>query len=223
MMAVMRGPGGVVLVMCLLGVGGIGCGEVKSSPNVNDAAPDTPSPQIDAPPDVPPDAPPDGPPKANQFDVGFVNKFTIAWNNSGAGMLSFIAIANKGKMPVNLTKLSVVKVEDDDPTIDSRFVLELPSEISELATDHAAGQLGGTALRLLFQDGVMTETYVGDTDPMDFGMRFPNQSETFVGKTVNVQVTIRIGDAEAVLPISVKFVDMGEPAQFDGAARVSAR
>jgi hypothetical protein len=215
MMMVMRGFGGVALLVCLLG---IGCGEVESRPPVNDdaAQPDTPLPPIDA--SI--DAPPDGPAKATQFAVGFINKFTIGWSRSSAGMLSFVVIANKGTMPLNLTKVAVVKVEDDDPMINSVVAVETPSELSELTTDRAAGTLGPPAYARLFEGGVMTEAY-DSTDTLDFAMRF-SQSEALIGKTLNLQATIQINDAEAILPITIKFVE-SPTLLIDDATRVSSR
>jgi hypothetical protein len=53
-------------------------------------------------------------------------------------------------------------------------------------------------------------------------MRFPNQSDTFVGKTLNLKATIKINDAEAIVPITIRFVD-SPTLLVDEAARVSSR
>jgi hypothetical protein len=196
--------GHVALMVGLLGA--VGCGSVSS-------------PLLDAPPDVDGAQPPiDGPPPVPKFDVGYINEFTLAWNYAGTGVLGFLAVANTSTMAMDLNKVIIAGITDDDDTITSVFTLESPSD-TPLQPGKAAGLLSGPATVRIVESGLMTEPR--DDEMLSFGMSFPNQSVAFVGKTLHPQVTIQIGDGEIVLPFTVHFVE-SQVALADGAARLHA-
>jgi hypothetical protein len=199
---------GVVLAASLVGT--IGCGEVKGS-GPSDAA------ELDAPVTPPIDAMIDGRVALAKFDIAYVDKFTFAWNFGGTGLRAFAAVANMGTMPMNLNKITIVSVTDDQPTIDTTFGVE-PSD-TPLAPGTAAGLLGRSAIARIYETGLMTEE--NNDEKLVFVMAFPNFNDSFVGKTVAVRATLRIEDAELVLPISVTFV-ASQVTLSDSAARLSS-
>ncbi len=182
--------------------GATGCDDAMPSQGV-DAAP-----KIDAsiPGDAPADTPPDGSTALTKFDVGYIDEFTVAWSSSGSGFLGFAALVNTGTVLLNLNKISIVEVTDDDLAIDSVFAVENLSELplAPLAPGLAAGLLGAGATALLVESGLVPERR--EEDALSFELRFPNQNVGFVGKTVHVRVQIAIGDAAIDLPFAVHFV-----------------
>ncbi|MBC7976813.1 MAG: hypothetical protein H7138_17700 [Myxococcales bacterium] len=226
-----RFSGGVTLAAGLLGaLGLVGCGSVNSP-----AVPDGP-PMADG--QVPPidggvidgpsidSMPTDGPPidmqvipAAPKFDFGFIDEFTIAWNFAGNGFSGFAAVANTSNKPLNLNKLTIVSVTDDDPMVTSVFALERASE-TPLAPANAAGQLAGQAIVRIIESGLMTEPLVDES--LLFNLYFPNFNDTFINRVVHIKAKIQIDDGEIELPMTVRFV-ASQVTLVDHAARLSAR
>jgi len=170
---------------------------------------------IDAPSDPPVI---DGPPAAPKFDVGYVNAFTIAWNFAGTGFIGFLAVANTSTRLLNLNKITITSVTDDDDTITSQLALYSASD-TPLEPGKAAGLLASQAFVRIVESGLMTEPL--DDEMLNFSLSFPNYSMAFLDKTVHAQATIQIDDGEIVLPFTVHFV-ASPVALTDGAARLHA-
>ncbi len=214
----------------LVGVLGlVGCGSVNTPANP-DGPPiaDAQVPPIDGAPidGVPIDAVPiDGPPidtmvtpVVPKFDVGYIDEFSIAWNFAGTGFIGFAAVANTSNKVLNMSKLEIVSVTDDNTTITSSFTLEMASE-TPLAPGEAAGLLGGQATVRIVESGIMTEPR--NDESLMFGLSFPNTTVAAVDKTVNIRATIKIDDGEITLPMKVRFV-ASQVSTVDHAARLSA-
>jgi hypothetical protein len=221
MSAMNRFVGGVTLAAGLFGALGFcfwGCGSVNT-PAVPDGQPGIDA-SVDGPPiDSPTDASIDvAIPVVPKFDVGYIDEFSIAWNFAGTGFIGFAAIANTSQRSLNLSKLTIVSVTDDDPTVTSNFTLEMGSE-TPLAPGEAAGLLGGQATVRIVESGLMTEPR--NDESLMFGLSFPNFTMGFIDKVVNIRATIRIDDGEITLPMKVRFV-ASQVTMVDHASRLSA-
>jgi hypothetical protein len=218
--------------------GAMGCGDVgtlaadaRPVPLVPmDASIDVPgTPPVDgAPIDGPPidgapiDGPPiDGPPVvATRFDVAYINEYTLRWNNAGAGLLGFMAVANTGSTTLDLSRVSVVRVLDNNIEIDSRVTL-FSSSTAMLAPGQAAGELGPGVFQLFDNANLLPEPITDDT--LLFAMSFPNQNIGFVNKPFEAEATIRIEDTEIVLPFTVHFVASDGMPSIQSVARLRSR
>jgi hypothetical protein len=211
--------GGVACVFAIVvtGCGAGGSVQPSDGPRAIDAGIDGPGPTdgpvgSDAAIDAGIDAAPDSPPALARYDVAYIDDFTMEWNR--VGFVSFVVIVNQGAAPLDLTKVAVIDVTDDHREIESRFQLS-DASATQLEPGEGAGRLSFSAANQLVASGLVPERIVDDA--LDFRLSFPGMGQP--GVDLHVAATLRIEDAQIVLPFTIHFID--EPrVSLDHAARL---
>jgi hypothetical protein len=142
---------------------------------------------------------PDAGDPSTRFDVVYIDEFTTAWNRTG--LLGFLAIVNTGNKPLDLAKLSIVTYVDDDPDFDSTFE-HVVTSTNQLPPNHIGGVVSRDGTRFLLERGFLTEPFIDD-DTL-FGITFHEHAQP--GTDLHAMATLRIDDAEVVLPFTIHFV-----------------
>lgn len=208
-----------VVATVLSGCGGGGTGQPADAPLAIDAGVDGRGPtdgpiEGDAAIDAGLDAAPDSPAALARYDVAYIDDFTMEWNRTG--FASFVVVVNQGAVPLDLTKVTVVDVTDDHREIESRFQLA-DASTTQLDPGLGAGRLSISAADALVASGVVSERIADDV--LDFRLSFPGKGQP--GVDLHVEATLRIEDAQIVLPFTVHFVN--EPViSLDHAGRLSS-
>jgi hypothetical protein len=161
------------------------------------------------------EAAPDAGDSFARFDVVYIDEFTTAWNRTG--LLGFLAIVNTGRKPLDLATLSIVTYLDDSPELDSSFE-QVVQSTNYLPPNHIAGVVSTNATAFLQERGFLTEPFIDDDTLV--GITFHEHAAP--GTDLHALATLRIEDAEVVLPFTVHFVPE-QMTRVDHASRVSSR
>lgn len=190
------------LVAC--GLGSMGCGDQQA-------------PATDAPPGIdagrPIDAGVDSPPPLARYDVGYIDEHTIPYNYTGVG--GMVLIVNKSEKPLSMAKASVVSVTSDRSDVTCTLALDPPST-TLLPPNHVAGLLSQQAALELVNSGLVPEPI--DDDMMNFEIGFASFPP--IGIDVHARATIRIGDADLVLPFTIHVVSGDRTNELNHAVRI---
>jgi hypothetical protein len=207
----------VVLAGLIVVLTGAGCGDDSGRRSLPDAAP-----AVDAAIDVPSpidaavDAPRDAPAPRGGYDIGYIDEITFPYNYIGFNGL--LLIVNRGELPLNLATTSVVSVTDDQADVIVTFELDTPS-IASLQPERAAGALTQNASLKLVSSGLVPEPI--DDQSIDFLIGFASFPP--IGIDVRAEATLRIGDANIVLPFTLHVVAGDRTGELDHAVRLSSR
>lgn len=150
-----------------------------------------------------------------RFDIVYIDEFTTAWNRTG--LLGFLAIVNTGTRPLDLAKLSIVTYVDDSPDFDSTFE-HVVTSTNLLPPNHVAGAVSRDGIAFLLERGFLTEPFIND-DTL-FGITFHEHANP--GTDLHALLTLRIDDAEVVLPFTIHFV-LEQVTRADHASRIRSR